>query len=545
MVKEDEMKWLTQLTLVACLCCIPLTASWADMEEEIAVLSGEAGEGFGHQVDNVGDVNGDGCDDLVVGCSEHILPKHAYLFLCGTAFDSIPDVTFTSTTSTGFGAVLSSAGDVNGDGYNDVMLYAHPGLKEIVCMYYGGNPMDSVVDVILTGRPDQKEFFGQTMSDAGDLNKDGYDDVIVGAYEAPNGGKAYVFFGGNPMDSIPDLILKTDSGRAFGLGVGGLGDINGDGYSDIGVSDPWKYGADGEVYIYLGGPNMDRIPECIIRGESASSAHFGYHMTGGDLDNDGFSDPVIGGHSYVQNGKFYIFRGSEDFQTNPEVSLSLYGRYPWEEFGRDLEVVGDLNKDGYNDVVTGTSWTDHRVYVVYGGGKQMDRQIDLTIPGSQHKPDFFGYRTTGIDIDSNGHRDLCLGSPRDDKVFIYRVRYNLFSITLKPDSRKVVKGISATDVGFTATITNNTKEDQNLHFWIELLGPNAHLYQNDPIVGPKQKKIPAGKTVVKHLWVEIPGDPGLGRYTCTLNADTTEPKFPYVDFIENGSFEFELVGSPY
>ena len=66
MVKEDEMKWLTWLTLVACLCCIPLTTSWADMEEIMVILTPQKPEYFGCGVANAGDLNGDGYQDLVV-----------------------------------------------------------------------------------------------------------------------------------------------------------------------------------------------------------------------------------------------------------------------------------------------------------------------------------------------------------------------------------------------------------------------------------------------------------------------------------------------
>ena len=522
------MKRLTWITLAFCLCFASWTASWADWEELMATLTSDAPEGFGHAVDNAGDVNGDGFQDLVVSGSESLDLKLAYIYFGGPSFDTIPDIKLASDNAS-FGDVLSAAGDVNKDGYSDIMFLSHLGEIEIVCVYFGGSPMDTVVDVVLTGRPDQREFFGQTMSEAGDLNGDGYDDVLIGAYLAPNGGKAYVFFGGNPMDSIPDLILKSKGGWSFGLGVGDLGDVNRDGYADIGVGDPHKSSCTGKVYIYFGGREMDRIPDVVISGERAFS-NFGYYLKGGDLNGDGYSDIVVGAIT-LGNGKVYLYRGGPSIGTRPDLSMT--GRLITEELGQHVKVVGDLDQDGYNDLVSRTNTWCGNVYAFYGG-KMMDRDIDLVVGACS----YFGHTFDGIDINGDGHQDLAVGSPMENKTYLYRIRYNQFVIELTPDTLKVVKGDK---LGFQAAISNNTKVKQNLHFWGELLDPEGNPYGGGPVIGPKLKKIPANKTVVRHITMEIPGDPILGEYTFTLKADTVEPKSPYLDFIENDSFEFELI----
>ncbi len=216
----------------------------------------------------------------------------------------------------------------------------------------------------------------------------------------------------------------------------------------------------------------------------------------------------------------------------------MYGRLSDDAIGTYVSCVGDLDEDGCTDLVTWTEKYIARVYAYYGG-KWMDRDLDLVLPDADAGPYYYGRSFDAIDVNGDGRRELCVGSPHNEnKVYVYRIRHNQLVITLKPDTRKVVKGDK---VGFQATITNNTPQNLSLYFWVDLLDPNARHYNQAPVLGPKLKKIPAKKTVTRHISMEIPGDPPLGQYTCTMKADTTEPKWPYLDFIENDSFEFELV----
>jgi hypothetical protein len=525
------MKALIWLTVVFCISLAFWTTSWADMEEVMAILTTESYESFGCGVTNAGDLNRDGFDDLVVGANPESGLEHSNIYFCGPSFDTIPDLIL-SFPYAGFGPE-SGAGDVNGDGFDDLMIYCSTPEMAYVALYLGGNPMDTVPDYRFHGKTEDKAF-GWTMAPAGDLNGDGYDDLLIGAYMASNGGKAYVFFGGNPMDTVSDLVLRTGSDCAFGLGVGGLGDVNGDGYDDIGVGDPWKSSCIGKAYIYFGGRNMDRIPDLVLSGPGAYS-DFGYDISGGDLNGDGYSEIVVSAF-HLKYSKIYIYRGGPN--VDPYDDLFLTGRTDWEGLGLNVTVAGDLDGDGYNDVVSGTDrYIARRVYAYYGG-KQMDRDMDLVLPPGGSGVDDYGQSFAGIDIDGVGCQELCVGSPGENRVYIYRIRHKQLVIGVKPDSREVVKG---EEVGFQITVTNNTKEDRSLYFSVDLLDPAARLYGDGPVFGPKQKKVPAGKMVTRHLSVAIPGDPNPGQYTCTVKADTTEPGWPYLDYIENDSFEFELV----
>jgi hypothetical protein len=137
-----------------------------------------------------------------------------------------------------FGLSVSSAGDVNGDGYADVIVGA-PGNDTAgtdagrAYVFYGGPGADAAADLTLTGAG-AGDVFGFSVSSAGDVNGDGYADVIVGALGSePGGGRAYVYFGGPGADAVADLTLMGAAGSfdGFGWSVSSAGDVNGDGYA--------------------------------------------------------------------------------------------------------------------------------------------------------------------------------------------------------------------------------------------------------------------------------------------------------------------------
>lgn len=171
-------------------------------------------------------------------------------------------VNFTGAAQEDMLGSVSGAGDVNNDGYDDIIVGAwsndaggdNAGRAYI---FHGGKNMDSVADLVITGGFSGEQF-GTTVSDAGDMDRDGYDDVLVGAPGNNTGGtqagRACLFLGGKDMDGIADAtFFGAAGGDALGGSVSGAGDVNKDGYGDVlaGAKKNDAGGKDaGRVYVH-------------------------------------------------------------------------------------------------------------------------------------------------------------------------------------------------------------------------------------------------------------------------------------------------------
>src|SRR6185295_7230074 len=127
-----------------------------------------------------------------------------------------------------YGSSIAPAGDVNGDGYGDwiVGAYGYSSSAGRVYLYYGGPAMDTTADVTITGGAGEQ--LGRSVASAGDVNADGYTDVVVSAIGySSNTGRAYVYYGGAAMDATADVTLTGEaSSNSFGQSVASAGDVN-------------------------------------------------------------------------------------------------------------------------------------------------------------------------------------------------------------------------------------------------------------------------------------------------------------------------------
>ena len=270
-----------------------------------------------------------------------------------------------------FGYSVSSAGDVNGDGYDDFVVSApyhtngSNSYAGAVYIFYGGPSMDANYDVKLVGE-NVYDNFGYSVSSAGDVNKDGYDDIIVGAPYYDDGsntdaGAVYIFYGGPTMDSSYDVkMVGENAGCHLGYSVSSAGDVNHDGYDDVIVGAPdYDDGSNtypGAAYIFYGGPSMDVNYDVKMMGEDMNDLFGNSVSSAGDLNNDGYDDVIVGAYYYdnglnYYSGAAYIFYGGPSMDASYDVKM--VGENTDDEFGSSVSVAGDLNNDGYNDVIVG------------------------------------------------------------------------------------------------------------------------------------------------------------------------------------------------
>ena len=364
---------------------------------------------------------------LVVGaCLEDRGRGRAYLLEGGAAADAVPTLVFEGERpGDRFGSPAVALGDVNGDWYADLGIGA-PGSEAggrdagRVYVYFGGSRLDARADWVLTGlRPLQR--FGGSLAGIGDVNGDGFDDVLVGAQFDDRGGeesgRAYVYFGGAAPDSLPDLELAPEAPKiSFSSVVVGIGDSNADGYPDFAIGAALANTSEpsaGRVYLYFGGPDLDQHPDLVLDGRVEGEL-FGARAAASDLNGDGHPDLIVGaprGHGLQErSGNAYIYFGGPELDT--AADLVLRGKSTGSEFGIQVAGIGDINQDGFEDVVIGALHEDQSVpATVFFGGRKMDAEGDLELTGNSASLEVRPDCGSAGDFFLDGFPDLFLGCP--------------------------------------------------------------------------------------------------------------------------------------
>ncbi|CAN5579083.1 hypothetical protein BH10BAC5_BH10BAC5_20270 [soil metagenome] len=386
------------------------------------VLNGESNSSFGISVSSAGDVNGDGYSDIIVGAYTYSSSTgRAYIYLgTSSGINTTPAATLTGEAANNyFGISVSGAGDVNGDGFSDVIVGANGYSTSTGRAYlYHGNStgINTTPATILTGAA-VSNYFGYSVSNAGDMNNDGYSDIIVGAYGySSSTGRAYIYIGtSSGLNSTPAATITGEGiSNNFGISVSGAGDVNGDDYSDIIVGASGYSSSTGRAYLYLGTPyTVNTTPTITLTGEAANN-NFGVSVSdAGDINKDGYSDIIVGANGFSNStGKTYLYLGILS-GINSVTAATFTGGAVFDNFGYSISGAGDVNGDGYSDIIVGASGYSSntgRAYI-YFGGSTIDNVPDIILKG-ENINNYFGHSVALIgDINRDGLNDVFVGAP--------------------------------------------------------------------------------------------------------------------------------------
>ena len=307
---------------------------------------------FGFSVASAGDVNGDGFADVIIGTpgGSGVGAGSAYLYL-GSA-DGLSSAPVLLSGPPYYGSVVTSAGDVNGDGYADVIVAGPQGGADV----YLGSAMG-----LSTSSATLNTLGGEiAVASAGDINGDGFGDVVTGnCYASANTdeGAAYVYMGSASGLSTTPLTISGPTGHFFAYSVGTAGDVDGDGYADLAI------GAAGDVpavYVYAGGAGGPSVVPTVLMGPamvnttmSVPSSEFAASLaSAGDLNSDGFADLVVGAPGIGDNaGAAYVYLGGANGISTTPITLTPASSSAY--FGWSVSGAGDVNGDGFADVMMG------------------------------------------------------------------------------------------------------------------------------------------------------------------------------------------------
>jgi hypothetical protein len=368
---------------------------------------------FGASVASAGDVNGDGYGDLIVGAAGAGGGGSAYVYLgSATGLVSVPASTVTGPDGASglFGSAVASAGDVNGDGYADVLVGAS-GVADYTgraYVYFGGAAGLATAPAVTLGGPDGPgAMFGVSVAGAGDVNGDGYGDLVVGADEVSSyTGRVHVYLGGAGLMSGNPAETLTPPGAStgFGMAVAGAGDVNGDGYADVVVGAPDFENLAGIAYVYFGGPaGLASVPAATLPAVPFApdkSAYVGASVaSAGDVNGDGYADLVIGAPTDAQSGgNALLYAGGP---SGPAPGGSNWWHSPdgpQAAFGQSVSSAGDVNGDGYADVIVG-AWQvldqSGRAYVFPGSSAGAAQAPAIVLTGPDGAMGDFGLVVSG------------------------------------------------------------------------------------------------------------------------------------------------------
>jgi hypothetical protein len=464
----------------------------------LANLDGRNGfviKGGGGPVSSAGDVNGDGIKDVIIGTSVVFGSKSKFSPVFNLqSLNGTNGFVFGSNYESSNYKSVDSAGDVNGDGIDDIIIgapsiskyagqsYVVFGSKKAYPQPFGVQNLNGSNGFIINGVQDYS-YSGSSVSSAGDVNGDGIDDIIIGAPSASNNaGQSYVVFGSK--SGFPQIfnLVNLDGRNGFtingkpsdwsGISVSRAGDINHDGIVDI-IIGAYGFSSDaGKSYVVFGSKvgflqpfnlaNLDGRNGFVINGIKSGGTNPGDQSgnsvsNAGDINGDGINDVIIGTNQarqcYVVFGSKVGFPASLNLQNLDGVNgfaVNNIDDYAYSKSHKSVSRAGDINNDGIDDIIIGTPQGSNTMpgpppatgpgksYIVFGREvgfpasfdlKYLDGKNGFNINGVD-TGDFSGWSVSGAgDVNGDGVSDVIIGAPGQTGSSISPKSYVVFGIS--------------------------------------------------------------------------------------------------------------------